>query len=90
MQTKDDPWYVYIVQCADNSLYTGITKDVKRRLDEHNHSGKGARYTRPRRPVKLVYASKASTHSDAAKHEFLIKKMSKKMKQQLIQNGYKK
>jgi putative endonuclease len=48
-------WYVYLLRCKDGSIYTGIAKDVERRLHEHNNSTKGAKYTRCRRPVKLVY-----------------------------------
>ena len=48
-------WYVYILKCSDNSLYTGITKDLERRVDEHNSGREAAKYTRARRPVKLVY-----------------------------------
>ena len=49
-------WYVYVVRCRDDSLYTGITTELERRIEEHNHSPKGARYTRARRPVELVYS----------------------------------
>ncbi|CAA6809438.1 MAG: COG2827: putative endonuclease containing a URI domain [uncultured Sulfurovum sp.] len=73
-------YFVYIVQCADETLYTGITTDIERRLDEHNHSIKGAKYTRTRRPVILVYKETAKNRSDASKREYVIKKMSREDK----------
>jgi putative endonuclease len=79
------PWKVYIVRCADSSLYTGIAKDVKRRIEEHNlDNSLGAKYTRGRRPVKLVYSEEFANRSDAAKREHEIKRMSRKAKQDLI------
>lgn len=68
------PWRVYIVRCLDRTYYTGITTDLKRRLAEHN-SGCGARYTRSRRPVVLVYSEPAGSRAAAAKREYQIKKM---------------
>jgi len=77
-------WRVYIVACADNSLYTGITTDLDRRLAEHNSARGGARYTRPRRPVRLVYSEEAASRSAAAKREYRIKRLSLAGKQALI------
>jgi len=78
-------WFVYIVECCDKTLYTGITIELKRRLEEHNSSDKkGARYTRTRRPVKLVYYEKADSRGDAMKREKAIKKMEKSAKIRLI------
>ncbi|MBW1636908.1 MAG: GIY-YIG nuclease family protein [Deltaproteobacteria bacterium] len=77
-------WYVYIVQCRDNTLYTGITTDLERRLREHNSSRLGARYTRPRRPVKLAYYEKAESRSSAASREYRIKQLKPANKKQLI------
>ncbi|MEE8321618.1 MAG: GIY-YIG nuclease family protein [Gammaproteobacteria bacterium] len=78
-------WYVYIVRCSDDSLYTGITKDPERRVDEHNYNNLlGALYTRGRRPVKLVYKEVHNTHSEVAKREYAIKQMSKKEKEALL------
>lgn len=77
-------WFVYILRCADASLYTGVTTDIKRRLDEHN--GKrhgGARYTRGRRPVTLVYLESAATRSDAGQREVVIKRLAKARKEAL-------
>ena len=78
-------WYVYIVRCADDSLYTGIARDVEKRLDEHNGNDKlGAWYTRFRRPVNLVYKETAASRSLAARREFEIKRLSKQEKESLV------
>jgi putative endonuclease len=77
-------WFVYILKCADGSLYTGITMDLKRRLKEHNTSSLGAKYTSGRRPVRLVYSVKAKNKSWAAKKECLIKGMTRLEKIKLI------
>jgi putative endonuclease len=80
-------YYVYIVECADKSLYTGIAKNIENRVKEHNESNKGAKYTRNKRPVKLVYFAPYSSRSEASKEEFRIKKLDKAMKIRLI-NGH--
>lgn len=77
-------WYVYIVQCSDKSLYTGITVDLDRRVLEHNTSNKGAKYTRPRRPVQLVYSEAHEDRSSASKRESAIKKLSRAEKLTLL------
>ncbi|NVK37740.1 MAG: GIY-YIG nuclease family protein [Gammaproteobacteria bacterium] len=78
-------WFVYILRCADNSLYTGITTDIHRRLEEHNHCDKkGAKYTRARRPVVLTYQESLDNRSLACKREAAIKKMSRQQKLTLI------
>lgn len=77
-------WYVYILECADKTFYTGITNNLKRRLDEHNDSGKGAKYTRGRRPVKLVYKKRFKDKSRAAKEEWTIKSLNRQKKEDLI------
>jgi putative endonuclease len=78
-------WYVYMVRCADNSLYTGITTDVDRRVDEHNGSDRlAARYTRARRPVILVWKEPHLNRSSASKREAVLKKMSRSMKEHLL------
>ncbi len=78
-------WYVYIVRCADDSLYTGITKDILRRIDEHNTDDKsGAAYTHNRRPVTLVYQESYATRSAAARREHKIKQMDKKTKEAFL------
>jgi len=81
-------YFVYIVRCTDNTLYTGIATDLKRRVKEHNTSEKGAKYTRARRPVSLVYHEEYKTRSDASKREYYIKKkMSRTEKLKLIEES---
>jgi len=78
-------WTVYIVRCADDTLYTGIAQDALRRAEEHNSNDLlGARYTRTRRPVALVYEYVVATRSDALKYEYRIKQLSRKEKEELI------
>lgn len=78
-------WTVYILRCADDSLYTGITIDIEKRLDEHNGlASNGARYTRSRRPVELVYRETVDSRSAASKREHAIKKMKRSDKETLI------
>lgn len=77
-------YFVYIVECSDGTLYTGITTDLERRLMEHNHSNKGAKYTRARRPVVLVHQERAENRSEASKREHSIKKMSRQEKRKLF------
>jgi putative endonuclease len=78
-------WQVYIVRCADGTLYTGVAVDVARRIAEHNGTRtNGARYTRARRPVKLVYQEKAANRSAACKREYIIKQMGRREKLALI------
>lgn len=79
-------YFVYILECSDGSLYTGITKDVAKRLDEHNTSDKGAKYTKARRPVKLLYEEMSSDRSSASKREYEIKKFTRLKKLELIKN----
>ena len=81
-------WFVYIVECSDKSLYTGITTDIKRRVKEHNN-GTGARYTRARAPVRLMFQTNVSDRSCASKLEYKIKQFSKKQKLDLIAAGEK-
>ena len=77
-------WYVYILRCADDTLYTGITNDLARRLKAHN-AGTASKYTRVRRPVDLVYQEEVETKGDALRREYQIKAMSRIQKQALIQ-----
>ena len=81
----ESQWYLYILRCKDNSLYTGITTDVEKRLEAHR-SGKGAKYTRGRAPLELVYKEECGDHSDALKRELEIKAMTREEKLKLIQN----
>lgn len=76
-------WYLYILRCRDGSLYTGITTNVEKRLEAHR-SGKGAKYTRGRAPLELVYREKCGSHSDALKRELEIKELSRERKLELI------
>ncbi len=77
-------WRLYIVKCADKTLYTGITNNLKQRIKAHN-SGKGAKYTRGRRPVKLVYSKKVKTRGRALRDEYRVKKLKRSAKLSLIQ-----
>ncbi|HZW84994.1 MAG TPA: GIY-YIG nuclease family protein, partial [Nitrososphaerales archaeon] len=76
-------YWVYIVRCADGTLYAGTATDVDRRIREHS-SGKGARYTRGRRPVTLVYSELAGSRSDALRREFRLKRLTRTRKEALI------
>ena len=80
-------WQVYIVRCADATLYTGIARDVAKRLHEHNHSQLAARYTRGRRPVVLVYSECCDTRSQALRRELAIKKLSRRDKELLCRQA---
>jgi putative endonuclease len=78
---------VYILECSDTTLYTGITTDLQRRVNEHNNSNKGARYTKVRRPVKLVYFEECCDRSSASKREYEIKQLSRLEKLALIKKN---
>lgn len=84
MNSKEN--YTYILRCSDNTLYTGWTTDIQRRLNAHN-SGKGARYTRPRRPVSLVYYEVFQTREEAMKREWQIKHLTRQEKLKLISSS---
>ncbi len=81
-------WYLYILKCKDGTLYTGITNDVTKRISQHN-SGKGAKYTRGRGPLELVYQEVCSDHSEALKRELYIKSLPREIKLELIESGSK-
>lgn len=83
-RTPDSLWIVYIVRCRDSSYYTGITTNLTRRIAEHNSVEGGAKYTRPRRPVTLVYSEAAPSRATATQRENQIKKLSAAAKAQLI------
>ncbi len=85
---EEENYCVYILRCRDGSLYTGITTDLKRRLYEHNHLAKGAKYTKARRPVELVYLEENYTRSKASKREYAIKKLSRLEKLSLIEGDF--
>ncbi|MBI1423700.1 MAG: GIY-YIG nuclease family protein [Gammaproteobacteria bacterium] len=80
-------WQVYIVRCADETLYTGIARDVHKRIHEHNHGRLAARYTRSRRPVVLVYTESCDSRSQALQREMAIKKLSRQDKEQLCRQA---
>lgn len=87
MASEQKQWTVYILSCSDGSLYTGITLDINRRVSEHN-LGKGARYTRSRRPVVLVYSENHANRSLATARELAIKAMSHAEKLMLAKCRY--
>jgi len=76
-------WFVYIVRCADRTLYTGVATDLAARVHKHN-DGKGAKYTRGRRPVSLVYHEPAASRSAALRREHAIKRMTATEKRRLV------
>ncbi len=76
-------WTIYMIRCSDGSLYTGIAKNLSKRIDVHN-SGKGAKYTRGRLPVKLVWSKKGLTESEARKEEARVKSLSRKDKESMF------
>ena len=79
-------FYVYVLECSDGTLYTGYTNNLKHRLYVHN-SGKGAKYTKIRRPVELVYQETYTTKSEALKREYEIKTYTRQQKLKMIQEG---
>lgn len=80
----DKPHYFYVLKCRDNTYYAGYTTDVKRRVNEHNTSEKGAKYTKTRRPVQLLYAKSYATRSLATKAEAKFKRLSRKQKEEFL------
>jgi len=77
-------WFVYMLRCADNSLYTGVTTDVERRLVEHNAKKSVTKYTRVRQPVTVAYQEEAESRSAACKRESQLKKLTKVQKEQFV------
>lgn len=80
-------WYVYILECSDLTLYTGITNNLEKRIDTHNKK-KGAKYTKTRTPVKLMYQQTFETKSLASKEEWRIKQLTRIQKKELISTKY--
>jgi putative endonuclease len=76
-------WHIYVVRCADRTLYTGIARDLQARITQHN-TGRGAKYTRSRRPVTLVYQEAAADRSAALRREHEIKRMAPQAKRALV------
>ena len=81
---KKADWYVYILECSDKTLYTGITNNLEKRLEQHNHGQEAAKYTRARRPVKCVYTEVQLNRSEATKREMAIKQLKRAEKIKLI------
>jgi len=79
-------WFLYIVECSDKTLYTGITNNLDKRISQHNN-GSGAKYTKGRSPVKLLYTESFNNRSEASKREYQIKQLTKKEKHKLINLG---
>ena len=77
-------YFIYIVECNDGSLYTGVAKDISKRVEEHNFSDKGAKYTKARRPVVLKYFEELEDRSSACKREYEIKQLKREEKLRLI------
>ena len=77
-------WFLYVLLCSDGSYYTGVTTDVERRLKEHNTSHRGAKYTKTRRPVKVIYLTPFGDRSSAQKAEYDFKKLTRKQKEKII------
>lgn len=82
-------YYLYILQCADDTLYTGITVDLERRIAEHNGSKLGAKYTKCRRPVELLFSMEFATRSQATKEEARIKNLTRREKMEIVGRGRK-
>ena len=80
-------WFLYVVRCCDGTLYTGVTTDLNRRVNEHNTSKRGAKYTKTRRPVNLIWSNKYNNRSEAQSAEYSFKKLSRKEKLDIIKNG---
>lgn len=80
----ESKWYLYLLRCRDGSLYCGITTDVQKRLEQHR-SGKGAKYTRGRAPLELVYTEECANHSTALKRELAVKALPREEKLKLIE-----
>jgi len=85
MSNVEQHWFIYLLRCADNSLYCGVTTDTKRRLTEHNACNKrGAKYTRVRRPVALVYWETCESRQQACQREYQVKQLTKAKKEALV------
>jgi putative endonuclease len=80
----NNQWHVYIIRCRDGTLYTGIANNLQKRIAEHNSEEGGARYTRSRRPVELVYSEQAPSRAESLKREYEVKRMPRAEKNKLI------
>jgi putative endonuclease len=81
--SRIDPWFLYVAECADGTYYTGIAKDVQKRIASHNE-GKGAKYTRAHGPVKLLLQEPQADYSAALKREYQVKRLTKKRKTRFV------
>ena len=81
---KANMWFLYVVQCCDKSYYAGVTTDIKRRLHEHNTTSRGAKYTKTRRPVVLIYQQEFTNRSEAQRAEYAFKQLRRKDKDKFI------
>ena len=79
-------WFLYVLQCSDGTYYTGVTVNMDRRLDEHNNSNRGAKYTRARRPVSLIFSWPCDGKSQAYATEHRFKKLSRRQKEEVIKD----
>ena len=86
LQANEETWFLYIVECRDGSLYTGITNDLDRRLSQHN-DGTGARYTRSRRPVRMRYHEACESRSAALMRECAVRLLTPKEKRALVEKN---
>lgn len=84
MKKITSKWVMYVLECSDFTLYTGITTDISRRINEHNMTSKGAKYTRSRRPVSVIYTEEFENRSSATRAELRFKKLTRKQKLEII------
>lgn len=84
---QQNSWYAYLVLCSDQTLYAGIAKDLRKRLEAHNNGREGAKYTRSRRPVKLVYLEEFDSRSAASRRELQLKRMDRATKLKLVRGN---
>ncbi len=84
MSELETVWYMYVVRCSDKTLYTGVTTNITRRINEHNTSYRGAKYTRTRRPVELVFWADFESRSTAQKAEYKFKKLTRAQKENIV------
>ena len=82
------PWFLYVVHCSDGTLYTGVTTDIGRRIHEHKTGSRGAKYTKTRRPVRLIYRVGFENRSTAQRAEHKFKKLTRKQKNEVINEHY--
>ena len=82
--TQINNWFFYVLRCSDNTFYAGVTIDISRRLNEHNATARGAKYTRTRRPVQVVFNKRFESRSEAQKAEYRFKKLTRKQKESII------